>query len=1202
MDSSFLITRSISAVGRIDDAFVKWRSEDSQTPPDKSPSGWWNKGSQKRKETVPQEPLPGWKQTGQRVVQAAASVLGNTKDVAHEVLSTGVDLLELAPLPGLAPAARTLLEIWNALETVDMNRTACLRLTERCAEILLSVREEIREAGDVVGEDLAVPIAKLVESFAQVHSLLQKLNRRPFIKRYLKRDEILRQIAECDKALTDALGMFSLSIQLRILRQIQASETQRQLDTRAILDSVISASSPSNALRLSGVQAVEETTVIPSSSTPSQLSPVSLSQDAGDSSNIVASPSAVQGPLLAVNDVPHLSLSPARVLPALREIHSRQNTLDAAKDTTDLRLLMSRAIQTSSDAQLLDILQITRDEMPEAIKTLQRALEKLIERENVSDVSASEGGAQSPPEPSSEPPRMDGRPGFFARRMTLKSFKGQETPNLKRSKTVASGASKETNAASSKSSETRRVRDTLDREFIESGLDALRRMSRGLETTLPSWTITRYEVDREVKIGMGFFSDVYKGKWRGRTVAIKVLAETTPRKLFVNEVEIWKSLHHPNVLELYGASSATSDPPWFFVSPYTKHGSLPQYLRQLILDSGGSPHSLTPPGSISHRRRSSPGRRLDESPHRDSLSGSLGSNLASHDRPLGISGIPKQWNLYRFMHEIAKGMEYLHNVKVIRGDVEVCGILHGDLKAANVLVDDQFHCVISDFGQSEMKSEAYRISGMPLPHGTLRWQAPELMAGACDLTPAMDVYAFAICCVEILLMGRMPWLLHDDNDVRRFVLDWDQRPSIPDNAPFNSAALRELIQSCWARDPSQRPAFTNIVQELKFIRRNAGQNPDEVHTPSKPEAPQDERSSRPSPDMRPVALPAIPSRSSEEVRRPHHSLEHTHVEDAVSDENHHRSQHVLYSSTEPSSRASSLFTHTASSSEESLLFLGRSGYESPAPHDNLMLERKNEMRYRMLLNHDFHRSLILPLWRPSLIKLGAVGYLSRPSGQFVTLFNAFAPERSPLETVKNLPSLHGYGKVVCGSQREDKRNAALRGLDLIAGLLTFRNTESRSVSRRHSFSLRSGHKSAYLCTETTIYRYMEKLDAPKRWFKANVDRILAIFSSEHLITKEDLFLIIGTLNSPDYALFVSHKHPDSQVHFNVFSAPRNGQPWGMFTTETGLSPRSGGPDYEETNTVAPLSSSHISTVGDGWHSVLLARLRFKPDISEPTSL
>jgi len=44
-----------------------------------------------------------------------------------------------------------------------MNRLACLRLTERCADILLSIREEIREAGDYVGIELQGPILRLVE-------------------------------------------------------------------------------------------------------------------------------------------------------------------------------------------------------------------------------------------------------------------------------------------------------------------------------------------------------------------------------------------------------------------------------------------------------------------------------------------------------------------------------------------------------------------------------------------------------------------------------------------------------------------------------------------------------------------------------------------------------------------------------------------------------------------------------------------------------------------------------------------------------------------------------------------------------------------------------------------------------------------------------------------------------------------------------
>ena len=47
-------------------------------------------------------------------------MLGNTVDVTHETLNAGVDLHEFAPLPGLALAARTLLEIWDGLSMVNV--------------------------------------------------------------------------------------------------------------------------------------------------------------------------------------------------------------------------------------------------------------------------------------------------------------------------------------------------------------------------------------------------------------------------------------------------------------------------------------------------------------------------------------------------------------------------------------------------------------------------------------------------------------------------------------------------------------------------------------------------------------------------------------------------------------------------------------------------------------------------------------------------------------------------------------------------------------------------------------------------------------------------------------------------------------------------------------------------------------------------
>lgn len=88
----------------------------------------------------------------------------------------------------------------------------------------------------------------------------------------------------------------------------------------------------------------------------------------------------------------------------------------------------------------------------------------------------------------------------------------------------------------------------------------------------------------------------------------------------------------------------------------------------------------------------------------------------------------------------------------------------------------------------------------------------------------------------------------------------------------------------------------------------------------------------------------------------------------------------------------------------------------------------------------------LPLWDPMPVSLGAVGYLSKPTGTFVTLFDSFHPERSTSPEVRGLPSLYGYGRVAWDSQRQDKRSMAQRGLDAFVGLLTFKGRGDGPVS------------------------------------------------------------------------------------------------------------------------------------------------------------
>lgn len=206
--------------------------------------------------------------------------------------------------------------------------------------------------------------------------------------------------------------------------------------------------------------------------------------------------------------------------------------------------------------------------------------------------------------------------------------------------------------------------------------------------------------------------------------------------------------------------------------------------------------------------------------------------------------------------------------------------------------------------------------------------------------------------------------------------------------------------------------------------------------------------------------------------------------------------------------------------------------------------------------------MTLPLWDPSPVKLGAVGYLLKPAGSFVTLFNSYAPHKASDEEARKIPSLDGYGKFDVGMQRQDKRNAAQRGLDMIHGLLTFRNSERyavvffwicTSLTVRLVDPLADGTRFPFepdtkrpisvlkqLSIDTWIASKCQRDGSLITLIASSRSMVLIILSREktstlvsrkmfHCIVTHSLSAVIGTLNSPDYALYVSHKHPDSQV-------------------------------------------------------------------------
>ncbi|CCM02518.1 uncharacterized protein FIBRA_04620 [Fibroporia radiculosa] len=651
--------------------------------------------------------------TRERVTKAVTNVLGTTAEVAHELLAEGECLLEFAPIPGLAIVARSLLAIWDAYRAFKHTHSACEALTDRCAVILLFVRREISRAGDRIAADLKPSIKSLEESFGVVRGYLEEQSQKSLLKRFVEREEIRAKIQECHQGLTDALAMFGVAIQFRILQQ---GEKPGELLRDAIYErpEYINTQQSSTLIDMASLDCTE-----PSGS-------ISLPGDPDDQT---------------------AGMTHEQIRNYLAAADARQLTWDLAQDRVEMWKLMEKVLAEESltETEIIETFQIGRDEIPETIAMLQEALA----HESKSEIKM--------------------------RAMT----QDVSTDAVKHSSAVGTSMSAPYSSRTKQAEDLQEFEMVLrdrDRRFIEVGLKAL----SSVQQSLPSWAIMEYEVIRDERIGIGYYSDVYKGMWRNRSVAIKVLGKAVPQELFMNEVEVWKELSHPNVLEFLGASFLTSDPPWFFVSPYMKNRDLVSHLKKL--------------------------------PSLDSI------------------------NPFKMIHEITRGMAYLHREQV----------LHGDLKGTNVLIDDQGVCVIADFGQSKMKSgrirEIQATNGLgdhqsastasrlnmsktnqdyPVrrkairhDHEALRWQAPELMAGRCEMTQQTDVYAFAMCCIEILGKGEPPWSAKDDNAVRQFVLRKKTRPKIPQIAERWMPYVESVIKSCWDHDPSVRPSFEKLVRDI----------------------------------------------------------------------------------------------------------------------------------------------------------------------------------------------------------------------------------------------------------------------------------------------------------------------------------------------------------------------------------------------------
>ncbi|KAG0255547.1 hypothetical protein DFQ27_006201 [Actinomortierella ambigua] len=158
----------------------------------------------------------------------------------------------------------------------------------------------------------------------------------------------------------------------------------------------------------------------------------------------------------------------------------------------------------------------------------------------------------------------------------------------------------------------------------------------------------------------------------------------------------------------------------------------------------------------------------------------------------------------RLAHEIARGLAYIHQE----------GVLHRDLKSANVLLTKHMEVKLADFGLAQirsMTSTASSVSGQASKGaaGTLRWLAPELLYAAKPMySTKSDVYALGVVMWEMAADCTRPFRDQHDDALVALSVKGGNREQLPGDTPTE---YRQWVERCWAQNPRDRPSAGNVI-------------------------------------------------------------------------------------------------------------------------------------------------------------------------------------------------------------------------------------------------------------------------------------------------------------------------------------------------------------------------------------------------------
>ncbi|RWS06449.1 TGF-beta receptor type-1-like protein, partial [Dinothrombium tinctorium] len=313
--------------------------------------------------------------------------------------------------------------------------------------------------------------------------------------------------------------------------------------------------------------------------------------------------------------------------------------------------------------------------------------------------------------------------------------------------------------------------------------DLLEHTTSGSGSGLP--LLVQRSIARQIQlieiVGKGRFGEVWRGRWRGESVAVKIFSSRDERSWF-REVEIYQTvmLRHDNILGFIAADNKDNGT-WtqlWLITDYHENGSLFDYLNRNTVDTTG---------------------------------------------------------MCKMAYSIANGLAHLH--MEILGTQGKPAIAHRDLKSKNILVKSNGTCAIADLGLAvRFDSTTNSVDIPPNPRvGTKRYLAPEVLdetinANHFDSFKRADIYAFGLVLWEISRRCNIGGIYEDPElpysdlvpsdptieEMRKVVCIDKQRPATPNRWQSNEAlrVMSKIMKECWYHNPAARLTALRIKKTI----------------------------------------------------------------------------------------------------------------------------------------------------------------------------------------------------------------------------------------------------------------------------------------------------------------------------------------------------------------------------------------------------